>query len=63
MSVSETTAETTMAALSVTANSWKSRPIRPPMKRIGMNTAINDRLMDTTVKPIWRAPFNAASSG
>ena len=28
----------------------------PPIRRIGMNTATSERLMDTTVKPISRAP-------
>ena len=30
------------------------------MKSTGMNTATSERLIDTTVKPICRAPFNAA---
>ena len=33
------------------------------MKSSGMNTAISDRLMETTVKPIWPAPLNAARIG
>ncbi len=45
----------------VTANSWNMRPInRPLMNRSGMNTATSEVLMETTVKPIWRAPFKAA---
>ena len=63
VSVSDTTPDTRIAALSVTANSWNSRPISPPMKRSGMNTATSDRLMEITVNPICRAPFNAASIG
>jgi hypothetical protein len=33
----------------------------PPISRIGMNTAISDRLIETTVKPTSRAPLSAAS--
>ena len=58
--VSETTSETAMAALRVTANSRKSRPTMPPISRMGMNTAISEVLIETTVKPISRAPSNAA---
>ena len=61
--VSDTTSDTSMAAESVIANSRKSRPTMPPISRIGMNTAINDRLIDTTVNPTSRAPFRAASRG
>ena len=35
----------------------------PPMSRIGMKTAISDRLIDSTVKPTSRAPRSAASYG
>ncbi len=35
----------------------------PVMNNSGMNTAISDTLSDTTVNPIWRAPFSAASNG
>ena len=52
-----------MARLTVTANSWNSRPTNPPMNSKGMNTAIKDRLIETTVKPICRAPRNAARIG
>ena len=50
-----------MAIDSVTANSRNSRPTMPPISRIGMNTAISDTLIDTTVKPTSRAPCRAAS--
>ncbi len=63
VSVSEMTPETRMAALSVTANSWKSRPMSPPMNSSGMKTATSERLMEMTVNPICRAPLQAASSG
>ena len=49
--------------LSVTANSRNSRPMIPPMSRIGMNTAISETVMETMVKPICLAPSSAASSG
>src|ERR1700750_1890681 len=61
--VSETTSEIAMATLSVTANSRKRRPTMPPIKRIGMNTAMSEVLIEKTVKPISRAPRSAASSG
>ena len=61
--VSDTTAETTMAMLSVTENSRKSRPTMPPMSKSGMKTASSDTVIDTMVKPISRAPRNAASLG
>ena len=61
--VSETTREIIMAAVSVTANSRKSRPTMPPISKIGMNTATSDVLMESTVKPISRAPCSAARIG
>ncbi len=61
--VSETRADMAMAMLSVTANSRKSRPTSPPMSRMGMNTANNERVMETMVKPICFAPLSAACSG
>ena len=59
--VSDTTIEMRMATDSVTANSRNSRPTIPPISRIGMKTAISDRLIETTVKPTSREPFSAAS--
>ena len=35
----------------------------PPMNSSGMNTAISEKVIDTMVKPIWPAPFSAASNG
>ena len=52
-----------MATDSVTANSRNSRPTMPPISRIGMNTATSETLIESTVKPISRAPLSAASSG
>ena len=61
--VREMTIEMTMAVESVTANSRKSRPMMPPIIRMGMKTAISDMLMEKTVKPISCAPFSAAAKG
>ena len=43
------------------ANSRKSRPRIPPIKRTGIKTATNDTVIETIVKPISREPFSAAS--
>ncbi len=61
--VSDTASDTRMATDSTTANSRNSRPMIPPISRIGMNTATSDRLMDITVEPICAAPVMAAVSG
>ena len=61
--VSDTTNEINIAADSEIANSRNSRPTMPPIIRIGMNTAISDRLMDRTVNPTSRAPSSAAWNG
>src|SRR5438445_12309619 len=45
----------------VIANSRNSRPTRPPIRRIGTNTAIRERLIDRTVNPTSAAPRSAAS--
>ncbi len=63
VSVSDTTADSAMAIASTMANSWNSLPSRPPMNRIGMNTATSEMLMDTTVKPICFDPTSAACMG
>ena len=60
---SETHRETTMAMLNVTANSRNSRPMMPPIRRMGINTEINEMLIDKTVGPISWEPFKAASKG
>ena len=52
-----------MATAIVTANSRNTRPTIPPISSTGMNTAISENVIDTMVKPISRAPFNAASNG
>ena len=61
--VSETRPETRIAALIVTANSWNSRPMRPPISSTGMNTATSETVMDTIVNPISREPSSAARMG
>ena len=61
VSVSDTTADSAMATLSVTANSRNRRPTMPPISRIGMNTASSETVIETMVKPICRAPSSAAS--
>ncbi len=63
VSVSDTTAETRIVTLSVTANSRNSRPTMSPMNSSGISTAISDTLRLTIVNPIWADPFRAASSG
>jgi hypothetical protein len=60
--VSETKPETRIATPMVTANSWNSRPMSPPRKSTGMNTATSERVMEMTVKVISRLPVIAASS-
>ena len=60
--VSETKPEIRIATLMVTANSWNSRPMMPPMNSTGMNTAASDSVIERMVKPISRAPSRAACS-
>ncbi len=61
--VSEIASDTRIATDSVTANSRNSRPTMPPIISSGMNTAISEKLIDTTVKPTSRAPLSAACIG
>ena len=61
--VSETTIETTIAIERVTANSRNRRPTMPPISRIGINTAISEMLMESTVKPISCAPLQRRLEG
>ncbi len=61
--MSETTADTAIATLSVTANSRKRRPTIPPIARMGTNTASSETVIDTIVKPTSFAPLSAASNG
>ena len=52
--VREMTIDVRIATDRVTANSRNSRPTMPPISKIGMNTAISDRLIETTVNPHLR---------
>ena len=63
VTLSETKAEAKIAKLNVSENSRNMRPIMPGMNRSGMKAAINDRLIEITVKPICRAPNKAARNG
>ena len=63
VNVSDTTIEIKMATDNVTANSRNNRPTMPPIIRMGINTAINDRLIDITVKPTSFTPSSAALNG
>src|SRR6185312_12262538 len=51
VTVSETSSETKMAIDRVIENSRNNLPTIPPINKIGMKTAISERLMETTVKP------------
>src|SRR5271157_1963448 len=57
------TIDTTMAVDSVIANSRNSLPTIPLMRRIGINTAISDMVIDRMVNPISREPSRAAFIG
>ena len=61
--VNDTNSEISTAADKVTANSRNSRPGMPPISSNGINTATNDKLIDSTVKPTSLAPLSEAASG
>ena len=61
--LSEISSEIVTAMVRVTANSRKSRPTMPPMKRMGMKTAVSEIVIDRMVKPTSREPAKAASRG
>jgi hypothetical protein len=61
--VRDTTAETRMVTLRVTANSRNRRPTMSPMKSSGMSTAMSETVSERMVKPIWPEPFSAAWRG
>ena len=63
VSVSATKPDTRTAPASVSANSVKSRPVRPGAKASGAYTAASVRVIATMAKPTSRAPFNAAWNG
>ena len=52
-----------MAADKVTANSRNRRPTIPPIIKMGMNTAMSELLIESTVKPISCPPSKAAAKG
>ena len=55
--------EIATAIASTTENSRNSRPTMPPMNSSGMKTAMSETVIETTVKPICRAPTSAACNG
>jgi hypothetical protein len=61
--VSDTTAEITTAAVSVTENSRSSITSMLLPNSIGANTATSDSVIEMTVKPISPTPFSAACIG
>ncbi|KWV86429.1 hypothetical protein PFLmoz3_03862 [Pseudomonas fluorescens] len=61
--VRDTTREIRIATARVMANSRNSRPTTSAMNSNGINTAINDSVRDTRVKPICLAPLSAAAIG
>jgi hypothetical protein len=63
VSVSDTTIETKIVMVSVTANSRNSRPMMPPISSNGISTATSEMLIDMMVKPISAEPLKAAASG
>ncbi len=62
-SVSDTSADTAIEAVTVSANSRNRRPMMPPISSSGMKTAISDKLIESTVKPISLEPLSAAFIG
>jgi hypothetical protein len=63
VTVSDTTEDTSKATLTVIANSRNSLPTTPLMNSSGINAAINDSVIDTTVNDTWRTPSSAALNG
>src|ERR1700686_4140191 len=61
--VSDTSADTAIEAVTVSANSRNKRPMMPLISSNGMNTAISEQEIDSTVKPISREPLSAAVNG
>ena len=49
-----------MAKAIVTPNEFMKRPTMPPMKATGRKTAISERLVASTARPISRVPSTAA---
>ena len=63
VNVKETNKEIPIAVVKVMANSLKSRPTRPSINKRGINTATNEILIESTVKPTSLTPFRAACLG
>jgi len=61
--VRETPAETRIARETTIANSWKSPPTTPGMKKMGMKTATSEIEIETIVNHISCEPRIAASKG
>jgi len=61
--VNDTTAESRIVTLSVTANSRNRRPVMSPMNKSGIRTAMSEIVSEMMVNPICSAPFRAASMG
>ena len=61
VSVSETSADITIADTRVTAKSCMNMPVMPPANSSGMNTAMSEAVIETMVKPISLAPASVAS--
>ena len=62
VAVKESTSEMITATESVIVNSRNSRPIIPPIKRIGKKTPMSDKLIENTVKATSLVPSRAACS-
>ncbi len=53
--------EINTAAVTVIPNWWKKRPMMPPMKPTGKNTATMEKVVANTARPISAVPSSAAS--
>ena len=61
--VSDTNAETAIATVTVTANSWNIRPTIPLMSSNGINTATREIEIERIVNPISPPASSAACKG
>jgi hypothetical protein len=59
----ETRAEIASDTETVMANGLRMRPTTPSISSSGMNAAMSDAVIDTTVKKTSFAPFRAAAWG
>ena len=60
-SVNDTNIEISTAAVTVMPNWWKKRPMMPPMKPTGRNTATIEKVVASTASPISAVPSRAAA--